>query len=165
MTITLKMRNKRMNLTTPLTGAAQTGLTSPTFTLGSDSAPSTNGKQFYVSALGGTQTGVLANNIANPFTLSLFRPAVIKTMPVNITSINGLIGNAPKNVNKLITRKGLSINSVGGYAIMDITTNFNIPVGAPFYDLVSIKSAISAHLGALNQDLDQWFEAIESGSL
>lgn len=42
----------------PLTGASQSDLTSPTYTLTSDVAPNSNGEQAAVTALGGTQTGV-----------------------------------------------------------------------------------------------------------
>lgn len=43
-----------MNLTTPLTGAAQTGFTAPTYTLTLDVNPAQNAKQWAVTALGGT---------------------------------------------------------------------------------------------------------------
>ncbi|DAD52440.1 coat protein [ssRNA phage SRR5466725_1] len=152
-----------MNLTSPLTGAAQTGLTSPTFTLSADTAPTIAGKQFAISALGGTQTNVLANTIATPFTISLFKPAKIKAVPAN-SLLAGIQPNWPKNQNKLITRKSVNCTSIA-QSILEIRTEFNIPAGAPVQDLVSIKSAISSHIGALQQDLDQWYEAIESGTL
>lgn len=55
-------------LTSPITGAAQTGFTSPTYTLTSDLAPDNNGKQVAVTALGGTQVGVTTHSVAAPFT-------------------------------------------------------------------------------------------------
>lgn len=154
-----------MLLTSPLTGAAQTGLTSPTFTLLDDTAPSSNGKQMYVSAVGGTQIGVEENSISRPFTLTMFKPANIKVPTAGILEAAGLITNVPKNTNKVKTRKSVSVNAVGGYGLLDITTTFDIPVNSPESDLVSIKSAISAHIGALQQDLDQWYSAILSGAL
>lgn len=154
-----------MNLTSPITGASQDGLTSPTFTLVSDAAPLPNGKQWAISALGGTQGSTMANNAVLPFTISVFRPAVIKSLPSSMSAVSGIIGNVPKNTNKLITRKSLAVNASGGFGMGQITTAFDIPVGASIFDMISIKSAISAHLGALQQDLDQWFQAIESGTL
>lgn len=47
-----------ISLTTPVTGAAQTGLTSPTYTHVVDTPPNAYTKQYAVTALGGTQTGV-----------------------------------------------------------------------------------------------------------
>jgi len=154
-----------MNITSPLTGVAQTGLTSPTFTLADDTAPSGNGKQKYVSVVGGTQVGVNENSISRPFTVTVFKPANVKTPSQGILEAAGLITNVPKNTNKLKTRKSVAVNAVGGYGLMDITTSFDIPVNAPESDLVSIKSAISAHIGALQQDLNQWWSAILSGAL
>jgi hypothetical protein len=60
--------------TSPVTGAAQTGLTSPTYTLSTDVAPSINGKQHAITALGGTQTGVNSHSVAAPFTCTFVRP-------------------------------------------------------------------------------------------
>lgn len=53
----------------PVTGGTQTGLTSPTYTLTADIAPSALGKQHAVTALGGTQTGVRTSSAADPFTV------------------------------------------------------------------------------------------------
>jgi hypothetical protein len=47
-----------ISVTSPITGGAQTGLTSPTYTVVTDTAPPGNpGKQVAVTALGGTQAG------------------------------------------------------------------------------------------------------------
>jgi hypothetical protein len=154
-----------MDITSPLTGVAQTGLTSPTYTLADDTPPASNSKQWYVTALGGTQTGVSAHSVGRPFTLSVFAPAKAKTPTSGVLSEAGLITNIPKNQNKVITRKSIGVNSVGGYGIMNLSTSFDVPVNGPETDLVSIKAAISAHIGALEQSLDQWYTAIESGAL
>lgn len=156
-----------MNLTSPVTGFAQTGLTSPTYTLVSDTAPSTNGKQFVVNALGGTQTGVVPNSIGAPFTISYFRPPLIKVADAGILSAAGMIpaSSAPLNSFTLITRKAVAVNEVGGRAMARVETKFHVPVNAAEVDLVSIKAMISAHVGAIQQDGDQWFEGIEQGTL
>lgn len=52
-------------LTSPITGAAQTGFTTPTYTHVSDVAPEANGRQVAVTALGGTQTNVIAHSVAD----------------------------------------------------------------------------------------------------
>lgn len=111
-----------MDLTSPVTGMAITGLTSPTYSIDVDTAPTSNGKQWYVSALGGTQAGVSANSIGFPFTVSLFRPAAIKLYNAAVAAIVGMAPSAPKNVNKIITRKGVLINAVGGMSMLNITT-------------------------------------------
>jgi hypothetical protein len=67
--------------TSPVTGAAQSGLTAPTYTLTADVAPAQNAKQYAVTALGGTQTGVISHSVAAPFTLAMFRQTGERTRP------------------------------------------------------------------------------------
>lgn len=155
-----------MNITTPLTGAAQTGFTSPTYTLATDVAPYQNGKQWLITAKGGTQPDVTVNSVSRPFSLAFFRPPSLKVLTAALMGTAGMIMNPPKNSFKLITRKGVTVNLVGGSAVMVVTTTFDVPVGAELQDGgADIKAAISAHLGALSQDTTQWFTAIESGAL
>ena len=60
-----------ISLTSPITGAAVTGLTSPTYTVAVDTPPNTWSKQWAVTALGGTQTGVdTSSSASRPFTLT-----------------------------------------------------------------------------------------------
>lgn len=137
------------NLTSPVTGSAQTGLTSPTYTLAADVAPNTNGKQSVVTALGGTQTGVLVHTIQSPFSLNFVRPSVLRTLgnPGN----NGVIANVPRNVWRLITRKGVTPAANQPAQTMLVTTTIEVPAGADTYDGVNIRAALSAHIGALTQ--------------
>lgn len=139
--------------TSPVTGATQTGLTSPTYTIAADSNPSQYGKQYYVSALGGTQTGVLAHSVASPFTLSAFRPAVLKSLqPVN--PVTGVLRSVPMNTYKVITRKGLIPLAGQSSKTGLIKTDLDIPAGADLADPLSVRAMISAHIGLLTQISD-----------
>ncbi len=89
----------------PITGAVVTGLTSPTYTHVVDVAPSINGKQYAVTALGGTQTSVDVNSVSKPFTISFFRPNTLRVLP-QANPVTGVIKNIPVNTYKLVTRKG-----------------------------------------------------------
>lgn len=138
------------NPTTPITGSAQANLTSPTFTIAPDSDPDNNGKQYYVSALGGTQTGVLAHSVAAPFTLSCFRPKTLKVLsPVN--PVTGVLRSVPMNTYKVITRKGVLPLAGQSYKTALIKTELDIPAGSDLADAISLQSAISAHIGLLTQ--------------
>jgi hypothetical protein len=75
-----KIDEMSFTLTSPITGAAQTGLTAPTYTHTPDVAPAASGRQVAVTALGGTQTGVLAHTVSSPFTLTFFKPSVSKVL-------------------------------------------------------------------------------------
>jgi hypothetical protein len=134
----------------PITGTAQTGLTSPTYTVVTDTTPHATGKQVYVSALGGTQSGVLAHSVAAPFTLSMFRPKVLKTLtPVN--PVTGVLRNVPMNTYKVITRKGVLPLAGQSYKNALIKTELDIPAGSDLADPLSLRAAISAHIGLLSQ--------------
>lgn len=131
---------------TPVTGAAVAGLTSPTYTLTSDVAPNINGKQFAISALGGTQVGVDVNSVSKPFTVSFFRPQVLRTLP-QANPITGLIKNVPMNTYKLITRKGASPAANQGNMVARITTTIEVPAGTDTYEPEELKAMLSLHFG------------------
>ena len=136
--------------TSPVTGSTQTGLTSPTYTIAADSNPDNNGKQYYVSALGGTQTGVLSHSVAAPFTLSMFRPKSLKVLaPVN--PVTGVLRSVPMNTYKVITRKGVLPLAGQSYKTALLKSEFDIPAGSDLADPLSLRAMISAHIGLLTQ--------------
>lgn len=132
----------------PLTGAAVTGLTTPTYTLATDTAPNINGKQFAVTALGGTQTGVDINSVSKPFTLTFFRPQVLRVLP-SVNPVTGVVKEVPINTYKFITRKG-AVPAVNQQCqVARITTVIDCPAGVDTYEPEEIRALISAHFGAL----------------
>lgn len=152
------------NPTSPVTGSAQTGLTTPTYTIAADSNPSQYGKQYYVSVLGGTQPGVLAHSVAAPFTLSCFRPAVLKTLaPVN--PVTGVLRNVPLNTYKVITRKGVLPLAGQSYKTAMLKTDLDIPAGADLADALSLRAMISAHIGLLTQISDALGATVLTGTV
>lgn len=136
--------------TTPITGGPQTGLTAPTYTIAADTPPDANAKQYAVTALGGTQTGVLAHSVAAPFTLTMFRPKVFKALqPVN--PVTGVLRSVPMNTYKVITRKGVLPLAGQAFKNMVITTIIEVPAGADVADPNSLRAAQSAHFGLVSQ--------------
>lgn len=139
-----------ISLTTPVTGGAQTGLTSPTYTLTTDIAPNSLGKQWAVTALGGTQTGVTTHSVAAPFTVSVFRPAAFKQLgKANPTT--GVIGNVPKNQWKFIFRKGVLPLAGQPYQISQITVLWDVPAGSDLADPANLRALMSLVVGSLTQ--------------
>lgn len=136
------------NPVTPIVGVALTGLTSPTYTLLSDNSPSPQGKQYYVSALGGTQTGVVAHSASRPFTISAFRPAAVQQLPA-VNPVTGALPRVPMNTYKWITRKSVLPLAGQPGRVAVITTTAEIPAGADTADAVSIAAMFSAHNGML----------------
>lgn len=136
------------NPSTPITGAAQTGLTSPTYTIVEDSAPSSNAEQYAITALGGTQTGVETHSVSRPFTVTMFRPASFKALGLP-NPVTGVVASVPRNVFKVITRKGVVPLSGQSPVVMLVTTEISVPAGADDADPESVRAALSAHFGTL----------------
>lgn len=136
-------------LTTPITGLAQTGFTAPTYTIAVDQSPDGLGKQVTVSALGGTQAGVTVHSMSSPFTINCTRPRTFQSL--GKPNLNGLISKNPRNVFKVITRKGVTPAVNQPYQIMLITTVIEVPAGADTYDAPNVRAALSAHAGAIAQ--------------
>lgn len=134
------------NPSSPVTGAAVSGLTSPTYTLAADVAPSINGKQYAVTALGGTQTNVDVNSVSRPFTLTFFRPANLRVLPAP-NAVTGVIKDVPMNTYKLITRKGVAPGVNQNSVVARITTTIDVPAGSDTYEPEDLKAMISAHFG------------------
>lgn len=151
-------------LTSPITGLAQAGLTSPTYTHVADVAPDVNGRQVAVTALGGTQTGVTAHSITSPFTINVVRPKVAKVLPL-ASPVTGVIKNFPKNTTKIITRKGVIPLAGQNPQIMVVTTTIDCPAGADTADSLSVRAALSAHFGALSQASSAVGDTVVTGVL
>jgi hypothetical protein len=138
------------SLSTPVTGAAQTGFTSPTYTIVSDQAPDVNAKQYAVTALGGTQAGVTVHSVSSPFTTNMWRPKVFQNLGTpNPTT--WLISKVPRNTYKLITRKGVLPLAGQPFQNLVITTIIEVPSGSDTADAANIRAALSLHGGAIAQ--------------
>ncbi len=130
----------------PLTGGPQTGFTSPTYTLVTDVAPDVNGVQRAVSAIGGTQAGVDIHSVSRPFTLTAVRPKVFRALGT-LNPVTGVLTSVPRNVWKVITRKGVTPLAGQASVNMVITTTVEVPAGSDIADPANVKAALSAHFG------------------
>lgn len=149
-------------LTSPITGTAQTGLTSPTYTHVADLAPDSSGKQVAITALGGTQTGVTASSMASPFTITFWRPKVFKFLgKPNPTT--GIVKDVPRNTFKLLTRKGVLPLAGQPLSNLQITTIIDLPAGSDLADPANVRAALSAHIGALSQQSAGIGDTVVSG--
>ena len=138
-------------VTSPITGLAQTGLTSPTYTVVTDTAPPVNpGKQVAVTALGGTQTGVTVHSVASPFTINFTRPANLRVLG-NPNPVTGVIASVPTNTYKIIGRKGVLPLAGQPYRVCTATLTLDVPAGADLADPANIRALLSAVFGAASQ--------------
>lgn len=148
----------------PVTGATVSGLTSPTYTLLAAQAPNINGKQYAVSALGGTQTNVDIHSVSRPFTLTFFVPAVPRVLP-QANPVTGIVKNTPVNSYKLITRKGVSPAANQAAMVARITTTIEVPAGADVFEPEDLKAMISLHFGVGSAQASGIADSILSGIL
>lgn len=131
----------------PATGAAITGLTSPTYTLTADTPPNAQAKQYAVTAIGGTQTGVTFHSPSNPFVICLTRPANFKPMAL-VNPVTGQLNSVPKNTWKLLVVKG-AVPLVGqSPSNIVFRGEFVIPAGVETNSAAELKAMLSL-LGAV----------------
>lgn len=154
-----------ISITSPVTGAAQTGLTSPTYTVVADTAPPGNpGRQVAVTGLGGTQTSVTAHAVSSPFTSNVTRPASPKVLG-NPNPVTGVISNVPMNTYKIITRKGVVPLAGQPVKVMSAVTTVDVPAGADTADPNNVRACLSFHFGVVAQQAAGFGDTVLSGIL
>lgn len=140
-----------ISVSSPITGGAQTGFTSPTYTVTPDVAPPGNpGEQVAVTALGGTQVGVTAHSVASPFTINFTRPANPRVLGTP-NPVTGVVSSVPSNTYKVIVRKGVLPLAGQPFKVLNLTLTADVPAGADTADPANIRAAYSAMIGVLQQ--------------
>jgi len=116
-----------------------------------DTPPNSAGKQYAVTGITGTQTGVdTASSPSKPFTTTGSRPQVLRTLsPVD--PVTGVLRSVPRNTYKQVTRKGVIPLAGQAPAVMNITSEFAVPAGADIADAANIRACLSLHIGVLTQ--------------
>lgn len=138
-------------ITSPVTGAGITGLTSPTYTLVADgAAPAGVTRSWYVSALGGTQTSVGTHTIASPFTISWKNPSTL-AMPGVVDATGVYRGPSRRNSYVLTTRKGGKPVANQAERLNMVKTSFDVEAGVETADPAQLYAMLSLHIGALTQ--------------
>lgn len=135
-------------LTSPVTGSAQTGLTSPTYTIVEDTAPDVNAKQWVITALGGTQTGVTANSGSSPFTISFSKPK--RFAAASGLSGSGVYSSLPVNRFGVIVRKG-AVTANGDPRVVFLRVSCEVPATTDTVSPAELRAGMSLLLGALAQ--------------
>jgi hypothetical protein len=152
------------NPSSPVTGGAQTGFTSPTYTLTTDVAPDVNGKQHAVTAVGGTQTGVRTHSVSDPFTVTFIRPKVPKALP-SANPVTGRYPSVPMNTFGCVVRKGVNYaaNQAPVFCVARLT--IDVPAGSDSYDAANIRALMSLLSGILSQQASGAGDTLVSGIL
>jgi hypothetical protein len=139
-----------VNVTSPVTGSAQTGFTAPTYTVVADTPPNAYSKQWAVTALGGTQANVDVHGASKPFTVTFSRPAQVRSAPV-VNPVTGVMGNSPRNVYTALVRKGVAPGVSQNPQVMTLRCDLSVVAGADLVEPEDIRAALSLLIGSLTQ--------------
>lgn len=147
----------------PVTGATQTSLASPTYTLSADTPPNAYSIQKAVTALGGTQTNVdTSSTVSKPFTITFSRPANFKSLP-SVNPVTGVLPRVSHNVWTLLSRKGVIPLAGQAPVVATIRTEFSIPAGAETADMPNVRAMMSLHIGALWEQSNEIDVSLSTG--
>lgn len=153
-----------ISITSPVTGAPVTGLTSPTYTFTADQPPNSWTKSWYVSSIGGTQTGSdTASTASKPWTFGFSRPGVLKTL--NAVDVSGVIRQVGYNQYDYLMRRGFLPLAGQAVRVAPWRATFPILVGSDTADAANIRSAISSFAGVLYQQATGLADTFITGSL
>lgn len=143
-------------MTGAITGAAVSGLTSPTYTLTADTAADDASRQSAVTNLGGTQTGVNVHSVSLPFTVTVTRPKSLRTL--GKANLNGVIANVGRNTYGNLFRKGVYPLAGQPAQIAIIRVNQEIPAGSELNDQPNLKALASFTGGFINTNASGMFD-------
>lgn len=151
-------------VTSPVTGAAQVGLTTPTYTVIADTPPEMTAKQWAVTVLGGTQSGVRIHSSSDPFTFTAFKPKVFQSLG-KAHPVTGVVKFVPFNRFRGLTRKGVIPLAGQPVTTMFIDTSFSVPAGSDTADAPNIRAACSFHFGIIAQQSSGIGDTLVTGLL
>jgi len=153
-----------ISVSSPVTGATVTGLTSPTYSVVADQPPNAYSKQWYVSAIGGTQASVdSASTASKPWTFTFTRPAVLKAL--NAVDVTGVLRQVGYNTYEYLMRRGLLPQTGQAPRVCNWRSSFPVLVGADVADSANIRAAVSSYVGVLNQQASGLADSMITGSL
>lgn len=153
-----------INITSPVTGAAITGLTTPTYSVAADGSAGVDvTKSYYVSAVGGTQPGVGIHSISSPFTVSWKNPKSLATPGVP-DSTGVLRTPSRRNTYHLTTRKGGKPVANQADRLNMIKTSFEVEAGVETTDPNQVRAMLSLHIGALQQQMNGIVDTLITGA-
>lgn len=147
-----------------VTGSAQTGFTTPGYTITQDTAVAQNAKRWIVTAITGTQTGVRAHAVSDEFSIVFVKPLTMKM----IQAFSSLLPNSFKpafNRYWVIVTKG-GIPASGLVSIpMKFRCQIDVPAGADNYDAANMRAMLSFAIGALSQISSGLGDTLANGAL
>lgn len=150
-------------MTGAITGAAVTGLTTPSYTLTLDTSADDNTRQSAVTTIGGTQAGVNSHSVSQPFTVRVARPRTLRVL--GKANLNGFISNVGRNTYGILIRKGVIPLAAQPYQIALARLEFEIPAGSEVADQPNLKALCSFTGGFVSANADGIFTTFSTAIL
>ena len=144
-------------------GGAQTGLTTPAYTLAADLAPDAASRAYVVTALGGTQTNVRSSTAGDPFTALIRRGRYQSIPPKN--PVTGAYGNVPLNRIEVLCQKGVYIDSSNTLRTARIRVIAELPAGCEAADPANVRALASFTIGLLSEESQDYGDTLITGIL
>jgi hypothetical protein len=138
-----------ITLSGSITGGTMSQFTTPAYTVTTDTAPDVNGKQFAVTTIGGTQTGVRSHAVSDPFTITFYRPKSPKALQ-NPNPITGKYGPIPRNTHGCVVRKGVNYAANQAPDVATFRGSWDIPAGSDAYDSANVRALHCFLVGSLS---------------
>jgi len=147
-----------------ITGGAQTGFTTPGYTVTQDNAVDGNVKRWIVTAITGTQAGVRVHTVSDEFSVTFVKPKVMKV----IQAFSSLLPNSFRpqfNRYWIIVRKG-GIPASGLVSIPQVVRiPIDIAAGVDNFDAANMRAMISFTVGVLNSISSGLGDTLSNGAL
>jgi len=150
-----------ISLSSPVTGAAQTGFTSPTYTVTADQPPQANAKQWAVTAVSGAGNTPRLHANGDPFTATYFKPLVYKFL--GILNAVGIPTRVPRNVDKWVFRKGVLPHTSLNPQPAIVTITIDRPAGCEANNPVDLRALLSFAYGVVSQQAAGNGDTVVSG--
>lgn len=154
-----------LTMTGAITGGAQTGFTSPTYTLTADLAMDVRSRQSVVTALGGTQAGVVAHSVNAPFTVTARRPLILKTLlGAFLNGVTGQYSRVPYNEYVVLIRKAAQV-ALNQWFVNEWRITHRIAAGSETYDSANVRAGESLAVGFVNTNSAAMGDSLTTGSI
>jgi hypothetical protein len=150
-------------LTGSFAGAAIAAFTTPTYTMTADQGLDARSKQSYISTIGGTQAGVTAHTLNAPFTVTVRRPAVIKTLSMAfLNGVTGQYSRVPYNDWLVLWRKGAQV-AANQWHTNEVRTLIHIAAGSETFDVANVRGLLSAAGGYISANAQGASDSVQTG--
>jgi len=154
-----------LTLITTITGAAMTSFTSPTYTAVADQAIDLRSRQAVVTSVGGTQTGVVSHSLNAPFTITLRRASIIKTLAkAFLNGVTGQYSRVPYNDFVVLVRKSAQV-AAGQWFTNDFRMTAHVAAGSETFDEPNVKAGLSCLIGVAWANSSGIFDTCKTGVL